>query len=69
MTYQRSASLLLGLVVLLSCNPATPLAEIQQEWKLNTADKLMQQDSSIYQLLTNPLYKFPTVLPDSNYRR
>ena len=44
------------------------LEEIQQEWKLNTADKLTSQDEAIYQLLTNPVYKCPTVLPDGTYK-
>ena len=45
------------------------LSEIQQEWKLNTKDKVEQQDPAVYQLLTNPEYKFPTVLPDGTYKR
>jgi len=45
------------------------LNEIEQEWKLNTKEKLMQQDPAIYQLLTDPKYKFPTVLPDGTYKR
>lgn len=44
------------------------LEEIQQEWKLNTADKLTSQDEAIYELLTNPIYKCPTVLPDGTYK-
>tara|TARA_B100001123_G_C15184833_1_gene976858 strand:+ start:181 stop:1038 length:858 start_codon:yes stop_codon:yes gene_type:complete len=43
--------------------------EIQQEWKLNTKTKVQQTDTAIYQLLTNPQYAFPTVLPDGTYRR
>lgn len=45
------------------------LGEIQQEWKLNTKEKLMQQDPAVYQLLTDPKYKFPTLLPDGTYKR
>ena len=45
------------------------LDEIQQEWKLNTREKVETQDPAIYQLLTNPEYKFPTVLPDGTYKR
>lgn len=45
------------------------LNEIGQEWKLNTKEKLMQQDPAVYQLLTDPKYKFPTVLPDGTYKR
>jgi hypothetical protein len=43
--------------------------EIQQEWKLNTKAKVQQMDTAIYQLLTDPQYVFPTVLPDGTYRR
>ena len=45
------------------------LNEIQQEWKLNTKDKVQQTDVAIYQLLNDSQYKFPTVLPDGTYRR
>ena len=43
--------------------------EIQQEWKLNTKAKVQQMDTAIYQLLTDPQYIFPIVLPDGTYRR
>ncbi len=43
------------------------LNDIQQEWKLNTKDKVEAQDAAVYQLLTDPQYKFPTVLPDGTY--
>jgi len=43
--------------------------EIQQEWKLNTCDKVQSQDTAVYRLLTDPKYKFPTVLPDGTYMR
>ena len=45
------------------------LNEIDQEWKLNTKDKVDMQDPAVYQLLTDPQYKFPTVLPDGTYKR
>jgi len=45
------------------------LDEIQHEWKLNTVDKVQTQDTAIYNLLTDPQYKFPTVLPDGTYMR
>jgi len=45
------------------------LNEIGQEWKLNTKDKVEMQDEAVYQLLTDPQYKFPTVLPDGTYKR
>jgi hypothetical protein len=41
--------------------------EISSEWKLNTREKVREQDTKIYELLTNPSYKLPTVLPDGNY--
>lgn len=44
------------------------LNEIGQEWKLNTKEKVEQQDTAVYELLTNSDYKFPTVLPDGTYR-
>lgn len=45
------------------------LNEIGQEWKLNTKDKVKNQDAAVYQLLTDPQYSFPTVLPDGTYRQ
>lgn len=45
------------------------LEEIQQEWQLNTSSKVQEKDVEVYQLLTDPQYKFPTVLPDGTYRR
>ena len=45
------------------------VGEIQQEWKLNTKAKVQQMDTAIYQLLTDPQYVFPIVLPDGTYRR
>lgn len=44
------------------------LSEIQEEWKLNTKELVETQDSTIYNLLTDPQYKFPTVLPDGTYK-
>ncbi len=45
------------------------LDEIEQEWQLNTLAKVQAQDPAVYELLTDPQYKFPTVLPDGTYRR
>ncbi|CAM1342242.1 hypothetical protein [Tenacibaculum amylolyticum] len=45
------------------------LSEIQQEWKLNTKDKVQTTDTDVYALLTNVQYKLPTVLPDGTYKR
>lgn len=47
---------------------ANRLSEIGQEWKLNTQAKVQQQDTDVYQLLTNPTYAFPTKLPDGTYK-
>lgn len=43
------------------------LAEIQDEWTLNTKVKVEQQDPSIFSILTNGSYTLPTVLPDGEY--
>ena len=40
---------------------------IQDEWKLPTKEKVRTGDPAVYALLTNPKYKLPTVLPDSEY--
>lgn len=42
--------------------------EIQHEWKLNTKVLVENTDHAVYQLLTNPIYKLPTILPDGTYR-
>jgi len=44
------------------------LDEIDHEWKLNTKEKVMETDPDIYNLLTDPQYKLPTILPDGNYQ-
>lgn len=44
------------------------LDEIDKEWKLNTLEKVKYTDTKIFSLLTNPIYKMPTVLPDGTYR-
>ncbi|WP_133250023.1 hypothetical protein [Marinifilum breve] len=43
-------------------------AEIGHEWKLHTKKLVEEKDPDIYSLLTDPKYKFPTVLPDGSYR-
>jgi len=43
------------------------LDDIQDEWTLNTATKVQTTDSNIYNLLTNPIYRLATILPDGNY--
>lgn len=45
------------------------LSEITEEWKLNTKAKVQTTDATIYSLLTDAQYKFPTVLPDGTYKR
>ncbi|MDE5423963.1 hypothetical protein L3073_17245 [Ancylomarina sp. DW003] len=45
------------------------LSEISNEWRLNTVDLVKNTDTAIYELLTDPRYKFPTVLPDGTYKR
>ena len=44
------------------------LNDIDNEWKLNTSQKVEDTDSAIFSLLTNPTYKMPTVLPDGSYK-
>ena len=44
------------------------LEYIQEEWRFNTKEKLQKGDPEIYTLLTDPQYKFPTVLPDGVYK-
>ena len=44
------------------------LEEIQNEWKLNTKEKVKNNDAHAYRLLTNSEFKFPTYLPDGKYR-
>ena len=44
------------------------LEEIQHEWKLNRKDKVKNNDPTVYSLLTDPQFKFPTNLPNGKYR-
>jgi len=44
------------------------LEEIENEWKLNTREKVKKGDPAIYKLLIDVRYKLPTVLPDGTYR-
>lgn len=43
--------------------------EINNEWELNTPELLEESDQLILNLLTNPQYNFPAVLPDGTYMR
>lgn len=45
------------------------LNEIGEEWKLNTRTLVESTDVAIFELLTNPTYKMPTVVPDGTYMR
>ena len=42
---------------------------ISHEWDLNTKTLVQNTDIAIYSLLTDPQYKFPTVLPDGTYKQ
>jgi hypothetical protein len=42
--------------------------QINNEWRLNTREKVKQGDPAAYALFTDPKYKFPTVLPDGKYK-
>lgn len=44
------------------------LNEINEEWKLNTKSLVQNTDLAVYELLTNPIYKLPKVLPDGTYK-
>ena len=41
--------------------------EVYREWELNTKQKVKDIDPDIFNLLTDPQYRLPTVLPDGNY--
>ena len=43
------------------------LEEIQQEWKLNTNEKVRLGDPDAYNILTNQAYLLPSKLPDGTY--
>ncbi|MCH9740675.1 MAG: hypothetical protein K0U38_07555 [Epsilonproteobacteria bacterium] len=43
--------------------------EIQEEWDLYTKNLVQTVDTSVYNLLTNPEYSFPTILPDGSYQK
>jgi len=43
------------------------LNEISDEWDLNTSALVESVDTTAHALLSNPTYKFPTVLPDGTY--
>ena len=43
--------------------------EIGHEWKANTPSLVKSMDLTVYNILTDPAYKLPSVLPDGSYRR
>ena len=43
------------------------LAQIDNEWQLNTREKVQNQDTAVYTLLTNAEYGLATSLPDGDY--
>ena len=45
------------------------LSVIAQEWDLNTSTLVQNTDTTIYSLLTDTQYMFPTVLPDGTYKQ
>ena len=48
-------------------NFAGRLADIQQEWRLDTADKVRDSDPAVFSLLSDPQYALPSSLPDGSY--
>jgi hypothetical protein len=45
------------------------LEEIEEEWRLNTLEKVQNGDPAIFDLLTDPQYSLPSVIPDGSYIR
>ena len=43
--------------------------DISEEWALNTLPLVQRTDPTMYALLTDSSYAFPTVLPDGNYQQ
>ena len=44
------------------------LAQIEQEWKLNTEEKVRLGDLDAFHILTNQAYLLPSTLPDGQYQ-
>jgi len=42
---------------------------ISNEWRPCTPEQVANMDPAVYELMTNPEYKMPTVLPDGKYRQ
>jgi hypothetical protein len=57
-----------GLTSILGAQNFTGREEaINHEWKLNTLEKVEADDPTLYSLLTNETYGFPTDLPNGTY--
>ena len=41
---------------------------LEVEWELNTREQVRAGDTAVYELLTDPQYKFPTKAPDGDYK-
>ena len=41
---------------------------LEVEWELNTRELVRTGDTAVYELLTDPQYRFPTKAPDGNYK-
>ena len=41
---------------------------LEVEWELNTRELIRTGDTAVYELLTDPQYRFPTKAPDGNYK-
>ena len=41
---------------------------LEVEWELNTREQVRTGDTAVYELLTDPQYKFPTKAPDGDYK-
>ena len=41
---------------------------LEIEWELNTRERVRTADAAVYELLTDPQYRFPTKAPDGNYK-
>lgn len=42
--------------------------QIKDEWRLNTREKLFNRDILVSRIITDPIYKLPTILPDGHYK-
>lgn len=42
--------------------------EIKDEWRLNTADLVAAEDPQVTEILNNPDYSIPKILPDGDYQ-